>query len=270
MEELKKAALRGLAVVPVVLIAGLNLVLSWFLWVFSFFESVVGFSLLIGNIAGIAGGVWLVSSRRALLGIVAVLVVLPASYGIARLIGPHQSTHWDEEVELSPGNVVTVARADTRLRSSPIPGNTGAGPSVSRKIEIPRPQANVRWTGAMWEIPLAMATDDRDTLFLAVSLHSRELCERYAYPPGSVVFTRWANGQWEKIDPTAYPPGGKANLLRNPWGEGLKNTLWGTLRTGDKKSFARGNEAVGEPLEKILADRSRDSCAMVSKGPLWK
>lgn len=265
MEDCSKATIVGLSVsLLIVLIAGVNIFLSYLLLMFGFANGIFELALLFSNPLGLVGAFWLSYLGRVGLGILAVLGVLPLSFGLTAAVGDEQRANWREEAVLSSGEIVVVSRAETRLRSG---GHTrffvSGGATILSEIRFPDSKAS--WRGGSGERPMALDMSDGRYL-IAVRLGSEQSCLEYFYPTASVIYLRWNGERWERMFGGGYPVGGKANLLQNPWGDGLFDSVNGLVKNAEKELTTQNNGQVNQPLEKVLSDRSRDACAMYRGG----
>jgi hypothetical protein len=166
---------------------------------------------------------------------------------------------WREEVQLANGELVIIERNDSRY---------AGGFPVSRRgalIEqmIVFPDGRIVWKGDGARVPVAIELRNGKA-YVAVAVQSRELCKKYGNPPASLIFFRYDSPEWVTVAESDYPPGGRINLITDPWGRDASGDARGLLKNKDKA--ARGynshtNAALADPK---IRD-SIDACQMLKK-----
>jgi hypothetical protein len=176
--------------------------------------------------------------------------------------GATDTARWREEVELVNGKMIVLERSATAL-SSGLPVSR-RGPTTERRIVFP--DLRITWTGDGSVVPLAVEVRDA-TPYIVINLRRREVCEQYGDPESSVIYLRWESNSWNRIPREAFPRGGKANLLINPWGSNGRNDVSGFIRSKDKHLAAPYNFDVNKPLEKVIALPTIDVCPTIPRVP---
>lgn len=187
------------------------------------------------------------------------LVGLPLLMAFCSSCGKIDRAEWEEEVQLSNGELIVVQRSATRDKSG-FPASKRGSP---RSWEIQFPNSNAIWRSDGNSQPVAVEVRP-GSAYLVETIQSRELCAKFHNPPASLVYYRHDGKEWVQIEAGEYPRGGRANLLLDPWGRTASEDARGLLKNEDKAH--RGyNWAVHLSLADPKLRRTLDACQMLAQ-----
>lgn len=178
---------------------------------------------------------------------------------------PMDRAEWTEEVMLSDGSMVHVAREAWRIRW----GNLGTQRGSLRGAALEYPPARARWkmTFSSSDVRLPISFDLIDGApLLVLEVRNDAYCRTVAPEEPRVQVLRWQDGRWIEV-PHAQAPWDRLrlNLVTSPWTSSRKDDLHGLVRWEQKGS--PGKKRVNGQPETVRAYmlRVQDTCGNMLK-----
>jgi len=201
---------------------------------------------------------------RAKPGIGRLWVVLVLLAGLCACHEPMDRAEWSEEVMLSDGSMVHVAREAWRIRW----GNLGTERGSLHGAAFEYRPAHARWqmTFASNDVRLPLGFDIIDGApLLVLEVRNAAYCRTVAPEDPSVQILRWQKGRWVDV-PHAEAPWDRLrlNLAPAPWGPTRKDDMHGLVRWDQKPMLGRKRDGQAEYV-RIYMTRMQLTCGKYLK-----
>lgn len=178
----------------------------------------------------------------------ALRAMMIAAIGLTALCAcsePMDRAEWTEEVMLSDGSMVHVAREAWRIRW----GNLGTQRGSLRGAALEYPPAHVRWqmTYSSSDVRTPIGFDIIDGApLLVLDVQNAAYCRTVAPEDPSVQILRWQDGRWMEVPHAAAPwERLRLNLEPSPWRLKRIDDLRGLVRWEHKGTL--GLRVNGQP-----------------------
>ncbi len=201
---------------------------------------------------------------RAKPGIGRLWVVLVLLVGLCACSKPVDKAEWTEEVMLSDGSMVHVAREASRIRYAQPVGHRGS--LLGAAFEYPPAHARWQMTFSSRDVRLPISFDVIDGApLLVLEVRNAAYCRTVAPEDLRVQVLRWQEGRWVEV-PHAEAPWERLrlNLEPDPWGLKRENDLHGLVRWGQKGTLGRGLDGQPETVRAYML-RVQDTCGKYLK-----
>lgn len=121
---------------------------------------------------------------------------------------------WEEEVRLSDGRVIVIARSVSVQKFGSKQQAESHGPVILQKLRFAGTTEQVAWEDDITPIIFEIKGPN---YFVVAMPGSDEKCKEHGNPNPPFVFYKYADGRWETIPYSEFPDGFQRNLLVDFW-----------------------------------------------------